>query len=200
MFKTRTLLAGLSLALLLPFAQAAHAAQSALETFKQRHGEVTKLVKAEAPNEELAKSVDSLLNYKELAVRSLGGEAHYTERCAPKCDEFETLLANLIRRNYLDRIRTSKKYDVVYVGEEAKEDYTKVLTRVTFESDGRPQSVEVAYKMTREGEAWRVVDIITDGVSLSRTYKYEFKKTHEASGIDGLISKLKDKLAELEAE
>ena len=39
-----------------------------------------------------------------------------------------------------------------------------------------------------------------DGVSLGRTYMHEFKQIHQASGIDGLIQKLKDKLAQLEAD
>ena len=205
MFNARKLLASIALGGLLsiPFAANVFAADatSALETFKARHSTVVELVKEKAPDEKLQAEVDKLLNFQVLAHKSLGGETHYAERCAPKCGEFESLLTQLIRRNYLDRIRTNTKYRVEYVGEEAREDYTRVITRVHYETNGRPESVEVVYKMARvEGGDWMAIDLSTDGVSLGRTYMHEFKQIHQASGIDGLIQKLKDKLAQLEAD
>ena len=44
---------------------------------------------------------------------------------------------------------------------------------------------------------WFVRDIITDGVSLSKNYRYEFHKIMRDEGIDGLIARLETKLADL---
>ena len=205
MFNARTLLASIATfaALSLPFAAPAFAADSgsALETFKARHSAVVELVKHNAEDAKLQGEVDKLLNYKVLAEKSLGGATHYQERCAPKCDEFEQLLTELIRRNYLDRIRTNTNYEVEYIGEEAKEKYTKVLTRVKYENNGRPESVEVIYKMAKtEDGVWMAIDLSTDGVSLGRTYKHEFKQLHQEGGIELLVSKLKRQLDELKAK
>ena len=41
---------------------------------------------------------------------------------------------------------------------------------------------------------------VTDEVSLAKTYRYEFNKIAKAEGIDGIIRKLEDKLAKLDAE
>ncbi len=205
MFNARKLLVSIAAfaALSLPFAAPASAADSgtALETFKARHTAVVDLVKHKADDAKLQGEVDKLLNYKVLAEKSLGGATHYQERCAPKCDEFETLLTELIRRNYLDRIRTNTNYEVEYVGEEAKESYTKVITRVKYENNGRPESVEVIYKMAKTPEGvWMAIDLSTDGVSLGRTYKHEFKQLHQEGGIELLVSKLQRKLDELKAK
>ena len=44
---------------------------------------------------------------------------------------------------------------------------------------------------------WQVRDIVTDGVSLARNYKYEFNQILKKDGIDGLIARLESKLAVL---
>jgi ABC-type transporter MlaC component len=40
-------------------------------------------------------------------------------------------------------------------------------------------------------------NIITDGVSLAKTYRYEFNKILRDEGIDGLIARLESKIAEI---
>jgi ABC-type transporter MlaC component len=203
MFSPTKLLASLTLSVLmvLPLTASAADAGGALETFKTRHGLVVELVKQHAPDDQLQAQIDQLLNYRVLAEKSLGGATHYEQRCAPQCDDFESLLTDLIRRNYLDRIRADKDYRVEYVGEEVKEKYTKVVTRVKYTSNGRPEEVEVVYKMAKnDAGVWMAVDLVTDGVSLKQTYKYEFKQTIQQGGITLLVDKLRRKLAEITAK
>jgi len=193
----RNFLAGLVLSL--AFVAPAAAADGALDTFKARHGKVVELVKKGASNDVLQKEVDALLNYKALAETSLGGPARYAGKCAPRCAEFETLLARLIRENYLKRIRSDKKYDLTYLGEEVKTRGTNVLTQIALTRDGKPEVVEVVYVMEQTPEGWKVGDIITDGVSLAKNYKFEFNKILKDKGIDELISRLDSKVSELAA-
>lgn len=175
------------------------AATTAIDSFKARHGKVVELVKKGATNESLQKEVDQLLNYKSLAETSLGGAARYESKCAPRCAEFETLLSRLIRENYLKRIRSDKKYEMTYVGEEAKVRGTHVTTQVALTRDGKPEVVEVVYVMTETSAGWKVDDIVTDGVSLAKNYKFEFNKILKDKGIDELISRLESKVGELAA-
>jgi len=198
----RKLLAGLALSSLctLGFAGTAAAADGAMDTFKAKHNKVVELVKKRAEPAALQKEVDDLLNYKALAETSLGGPARYTSKCEPRCAEFEALLARLIRENYLKRIRTDKKYDLTYVGEETKPRGTHVTTNVSLNRDGKPEVVEVVYVMQQTGGTWRVEDIITDGVSLAKNYRFEFNKILKDKGINELISRLESKLTELAAK
>ncbi len=195
----RKLLAGLALSSLctLGFAGTAAAADGALDAFKAKHNKVVELVKKRAEAAALQKEVDDLLDYKALAESSLGGAARYTSKCEPRCAEFETLLARLIRENYLKRIRTDKKYELAYVGEETKPRGTHVTTNVSLSRDGKPEVVEVVYVMDQVGGVWKVQDIITDGVSLAKNYRFEFNKILKDKGINELIARLESKLTEL---
>lgn len=198
----RNFVAGLALSSLcmLGFAGTASAAESAMDAFKAKHNKVVELVKKRAEPAALQKEVDDLLDYKALAETSLGGAARYASKCEPRCPEFEALLARLIRENYLKRIRTDKKYELAYIGEETKARGTHVITNVSLSRDGKPEVVEVVYVMHQVGPVWKVEDIITDGVSLAKNYKFEFNKILKDKGINELISRLESKLNELAAK
>ena len=130
--------------------------------------------------------------------RALGGAEHYATVCGTRCTEFEDLLTKLIRQNYLRMIRKAEKHPVEYVGQVAgRNDVYKVTTRVKIDKNGREQTVTVDYVMHKIGGNWQVRDIITDDVSLSKTYRYEFNKIAKAEGIDGIIRKLQEKLSSL---
>jgi phospholipid transport system substrate-binding protein len=107
------------------------------------------------------------------------------------------LLGNLIRQNYLKRLRDADKGTVDYVGEDKRPRASKVTTKVKFTKDGIAQEVEVAYVMRVENGKWQVVDIVTDGVSLVKNYKFEFGQIMRDEGIDGLIKRLQTKLDDL---
>jgi len=177
----------------------AHAAEapSALETFKASHQTVVGLVHDKAKTDKLEAEVDQLLDYDWIAHAALGGERRYQKKCDPRCAEYEALLAKLIRENYLKRIRQADTGKVEYLGEEVRKDKAKVDTRVTFDKDGKTQVVEISYVMHLVDGQWIARNMITDGVSLSKTYRYEFGKILRDEGIDGLISRLETKLAEV---
>lgn len=196
----RTRLAPLTLALCM-FAAAgtAHAADapSALEAFKASHQTVVGLVHDKAPTDKLQSEVDDLLDYTWIARAALGGERRYEKKCEPRCAEYEALLAKLIRENYLKRIRQADTGTVEYLGEEVRKNKAKVDTRVTFTKDGEKQVLEISYVMHYVDGKWVARNIITDGVSLAKTYRYEFGKIVRDEGIDGLINRLQTKLADV---
>ncbi|MFV8756777.1 ABC transporter substrate-binding protein [Nannocystaceae bacterium ST9] len=179
----------------------AHAAD-AVGAFKAKHEAVVKLVKQNADDTKLEAEVDSLLDYDWLAEQSLGGTDNFAKVCGSRCAEFETLLSQLIRENYLRMVRKAEKHPVEYVGQvEGKNGAYKVTTKIKVDKNGREQTVVVEYVMHQRSDGgWQVRDIITDEVSLAKTYRYEFNKIAKAEGIDGIIGKLEDKLRKLDAE
>ena len=62
-----------------------------------------------------------------------------------------------------------------------------------------PKYIPLVLKTKKPDGKWQVRDIITDEVSLAKTYRYEFNKIAKGEGIDGIISKLEDKLQKLDA-
>ena len=166
---------------------------SAMESFKASHEAVLALVHKKAGNAAVEKAVDKWFDYPWIGSTALGSE----KKCEPRCDEYEALLARLIRQNYLKRINQADTGKIEFVGEEVRGKKAKVETRVTFEKDGKLQTVEIDYILHLVDDRWVCRNVITDGVSLARTYKYEFNKVIRDEGIDGLILRLENKLAEV---
>lgn len=173
---------------------------SALEAFRAAQDEILALVRKGASDKQLERKVDAFLDPKWIAEQSLGGPARYKNRCAPRCAEFEALLTKLIRENYLRRIRQADRGTLEYLGEERRKHGTKakVDTRVSFTNDqGTQQSLKISYVLHWVGGKWVARNIITDGVSLSQTYRYEFNEQLRLGGIDRLIAQLEGQLAAL---
>ncbi|WP_240480315.1 MlaC/ttg2D family ABC transporter substrate-binding protein [Enhygromyxa salina] len=174
---------------------------SAIDAFQAKHEVVVKLVKDKATDAQLQAKVDELLDYDYLSTSALGGPERFAAVCETRCDEFSELLTRLIRENYLRMIRKAEKHPVEYVEEVAgKNGVFKVTTRVKIEKNGREQTVTVEYVMHKVDGKWQVRDIITEGVSLAKTYRYEINKIAKDQGIGGVITKLQAKLDALAAE
>ena len=179
-------------------AEEAEPKTSAMDTFKKAHETVLLYQRSGVKDDVIQKEVDALLNYKWIAKTALGGtKKGAVRKCDPRCDEFEMLLGNLIRQNYLKRLRDADKGTVEYVGEDKRARASKVTTKIKFNKDGVDQVVEVAYVMRYEDGRWQVTDIITEGVSLVKNYKFEFGQIMRDEGIDGLIKRLQIKLDDL---
>jgi phospholipid transport system substrate-binding protein len=56
---------------------------------------------------------------------------------------------------------------------------------------GKP--VQLDYQMRKTGDAWKIYDIIVEGVSLVLTYRSEFDAVVKQQGVDGLIKRLAEK-------
>lgn len=70
---------------------------------------------------------------------------------------------------------------------------TIVSTEVV-SSGGRPP-VHIDYRVREKGNAYRIVDVIVEGVSLITTQRSEFKSVIARKGVDGLIELLRNHTA-----
>jgi phospholipid transport system substrate-binding protein len=191
----------LTIACVLPpsFARAnVGAADDAAEAFQIKHGALVQLVEDGANDGKLGAEIDGMLDYGSVAEASLGGPDNYANVCGNRCAEFEALLTKLIRDNYLRMIRKAKQHPLELVGAvEGKGGVHKVSTKLHVEKNGRSRVVAVDYIMHQVAGSWQIRDIITDDVSLARTYRHEFNKIAKSEGIDGIIVRLQDKLSDL---
>ena len=97
-------------------------------------------------------------------------------------------------------LRANLEYKVVYTGESKDKDGNIVVTtKVETQRKGRPVSIAVDYVLVKEGDKLRAFDIKTDGVGLVENYRTTFNKIVDKDGFDGLIAKMKKKLAEVTA-
>ena len=67
-----------------------------------------------------------------------------------------------------------------------------VKTKI-IQSGGQP--IQVDYALAQEDNAWKVYDIVIEGVSLVTNYRGQFSQEVRQNGLDSLIEKLANKNA-----
>lgn len=194
-----------SVALVLLLTAPVHAGEtdSALETFTHAYAEIDALVHTQTKSKakRIQTKVDALLDYHWITVATLGGPKGYAERCADRCAELESLLGELIRRNYLARLESRPEGQVEILRQHVRPKASKVDTRVSYnDEDGKPKTASVDYVMHRVDGRWRVRDILTEGTSLAENCRYEVNELYVHGGIDEVVTALRKKLAELDAK
>lgn len=102
--------------------------------------------------------------------------------------QFQTLLVRTYARALLEYSGQEIKYLPVEINPKNK----LALVKTEMTSDGA-QPFPVAYRMHQKDDAWKVIDVSVDGVSLVSTYKGSFSTQIKKNGFDSLISELTTK-------
>ncbi|MDH3201929.1 MAG: ABC transporter substrate-binding protein [Myxococcales bacterium] len=149
--------------------------------------------------EQLTELLGQFLDYDMLAQLSLDRE--WNERSPKERKRFVSLLRQLVERQYQRNMESTLRYKVTWVGSEAL-DGTNVLVKSSARSQVKKRQPPVAidYSMHPDGNQWRVWDISTDGVSLVKNYKRQFRRVISDEGWEGLIGRMEKKLNEEEDE
>ncbi|MDP8999762.1 MAG: ABC transporter substrate-binding protein [Myxococcota bacterium] len=159
-----------------------------------------------AHDAQIAQTLDAFVDYDELTRRAFG------EPCPismPSCDdlwakyakaqreELEELLAQLVRKSYRKNLIKTLDYEITYRGERDAGGDTRVLTEAKSKSKPRDPSVRVDYVVKQTPKGYRVVDIITEGSSLTKNYYDQFRKkmNNPDEGYPNIVQKLREKIA-----
>lgn len=106
-------------------------------------------------------------------------------------EEFVEQFKIQLSKNYGSRIRRYEQEEVSILGErlEPRGDVT-VRTRI---EGGQADGIEVAYRLRKRDGAWRVIDVIIEGVSLVSSYRSQFAEVLSQGGPAELLQKLREK-------
>ncbi|MCZ6807735.1 MAG: ABC transporter substrate-binding protein [Deltaproteobacteria bacterium] len=175
----------------------------AAETFiRTKHNKVRAVLRRpDTPKraERLTELLGEFLDYDMLSELSLDQE--WNKRSPKERKQFVSLLRQLVERQYQNNMESTLKYKVTWVDAEAI-DNTGALVKSSARSrkKKRKPPVEINYSMRPEGREWRVWDISTDGVSLVKNYKRQFRRVINDEGWKGLIDRMEKKLNQEEDE
>jgi len=168
---------------------------------RQRNDEVTRLLRREAStdaaraqrSQEVTRILSDLLDYQELSRRALG--AHWEGHTEAERREFVDLLRQLVERNYEANLERVLDFEISYTAETTSADGTVVTTQARSRAERRQPPVEITYTLHLQGTAWRVFDVVTDGVSLVRNYRNQFNRIITEHGWPELIRRMRERLA-----
>jgi phospholipid transport system substrate-binding protein len=190
------------LTLALPLASLALASPSeaqagpATRYLRERNDEVNELLRRPASADRdagVTRILSALLDYEELARRSLG--THWDGRTPEQRTEFVSLLQQLVEQQYQSNLERVLDYEISYLSEGEIEGGRSVATEARSRAARRQPPIAITYAVRRDGSAWRVVDVTTDGVSMVQNYQQQFNRYITSDGWDGLIRRMRERLA-----
>ena len=137
--------------------------------------------------DKLIATIQGIFDAKELSRRALA--ANWDKFSADQQDRFSKAFLTLLQNTYLDRIESYTDEKVNYLSEKLlAADRAEVATSVT--SKGR--DIPITYRMLK-ADAWKVYDVIIEGVSLVQNYRNQFAQILMKESPDALIDKLAKK-------
>jgi ABC-type transporter MlaC component len=210
----RHLLSAAALAVSCTFlAGGASADVDSAKTFVEReHGQIKKLVEANAPSDDVRKAIDNMVDYDQLAMRTLGKPCpstvpsctnHWDDLTAEQRAEVTGLLRKLVEKNYHKNLNKTRDYDISFRGaKDQGENVSKIKTEAKSKVKPRDPAVQVDYVILGTGDKYRVIDIVTEGSSMTKNYYDQFHRmlTTKEQGYPYLVKKLQDKVAAKEKE
>lgn len=183
------------------------------KTFVEReHGQIKKLVEQNAPSDDVRKAIDGMVDYEELSKRTMGKPCpptipsctnHWDGLTPEQRTEVTGLLRKLVEKNYHKNLNKTKDYDIAYRGAKDQGDnLSKIKTEAKSKLKPRDPAVQVDYVILGVGAHYRVIDIVTEGSSMTKNYYDQFHRmlTTPAQGYPYLVQKLRDKIIAKEKE
>lgn len=135
---------------------------------------------------------NDLFDWQETGKRALA--RHWNTRTPQQRAEFSALFSDLIERSYVRKIEAYSGERILYTGESIDGDVATVNTKLVSRSGA---DIPIDYRLQREGDTWRIYDVLIEGVSLVSNYRSQFNRIIQQSGYDDLIRKMKTKQEEL---
>lgn len=126
-------------------------------------------------------------NFKRMTALAVGRDwrqasPQQKERLA---GEFRTLLV----RTYSNAIVSYRNQTIDYKPFRMQPNDTEAIVRTSVIQPGA-RAIELDYFLAREGDGWKVFDVVVAGVSLVTNYRESFGQEIRTNGIDGLIQSL----------
>jgi phospholipid transport system substrate-binding protein len=137
---------------------------------------------------ELRKAVSGILDFREMAKRSLSRQ--WRKLTEKQKEEFVELFRGLLERTYLKKIEAYQNEEIRYKGQRLRGKYAIVKTIVV---TSKQTEIPVDYKLIKKGDGWIVYDVIIEGVSLVNNYRRQFKSIIRRSSYEGLVKILREK-------
>jgi phospholipid transport system substrate-binding protein len=142
--------------------------------------------------ERLSNTIRVRFDFTEMSQRILA--LHWKNTGAQQRERFITLFTELLERNYIGRIEAYSGEKIDFVKERVQGNRAAVDTLVATESADIP----ISYRMVQRGDQWKVYDVVIENVSFVNNYRSSYGEILDKEGFDGLLSRMAEKLAELE--
>jgi phospholipid transport system substrate-binding protein len=148
--------------------------------------------KADARRQQIRAVANEIFDWEETGKRALA--RHWQARSPAERSEFSKLFADLVERSYVSKIEAYSGEKIVYLGDAVEGDQATVRTKLITKAN---TEIPIDYRLLKEGDRWRVYDVLIEGVSLVGNYRSQFNRIIQQAGYPELVQKLKTKQEEV---
>lgn len=141
----------------------------------------------------LEQVIGQRFDYPGMARRTL--QAEWAKRTPEEQKEFAANFQTLLVNTYLGRIEAYSGEKVQYLKEVTDGDHAEVFTKV----DNGKTVIDLYYRMQKDGDEWRVYDVVVEGTGLVQNYREQFKRILRKDGFAELSKQLREKSANIRA-
>lgn len=181
-----------------PAAHAQEAApQDAVDNFLTAIRSMTFPAADEAAQRGLEKKANAFLDLETLSKKALA--PHWDTLTEEQRASFLSLMARLIEKvGYPKSARFMGDYEITYPSVEPEGSGFNVTSVIKQEEEAL--EAEVIYHVYQTAGAWKIDDVILDGVSITEDLQFQFDKIIADSGFSGLLDTMQKRLTEAEAQ
>src|SRR3972149_368340 len=149
------------------------------------------LAGARRPKAAAGGALTALLDFAEIPRRARA--RHWRLLGEAEREEFVKLFRALLDRTYLPQIKLYQGERIQFVGESVDGDFAAVQARVLTR---RGQEASGGFRLHPPGERWRIYDVSVEGISLVANYRAQFDQIIQRASYQGLVTRIKQKLAD----
>jgi ABC-type transporter MlaC component len=170
-------------------------AEPAKDFAKTKQDDITAMLKRNASDADVNNALSSIIDYHALVKRCFG--PHWEELNDAQKSEVKTLMKQLVEKNYQKNLKKTLKYKTEVKSDKVVGNETRVHIKASDNESSHAPPVNIEYVMRQDGGSWKVVDIVTEGSSLTHNYYSQIHKmmTNKDQGYTYVVQKLKEKVA-----
>ncbi len=136
-------------------------------------------------------------NFDKVSRMVLG--KNWTKATPEQKTAFQAEFRSLLIRTYATALSKYRNQVIEYKPfRKASESNVASVKTLIIQPGGQPIAVD--YTLEKQADAWKVYDIVIEGVSLVTNYRGQFSQEIRTNGLDSLIKKLADKNRAAEAK
>ncbi len=175
----------------------AEAASNPITMLKQRDRSITKIIKGKGEKlsptdkKKLKDIINSIVDFNQMSKLSL--KKHWAGLSNEQQKEFVSLFSQLIRNSSIKKLEYYRAENINYKSRKIKGKTASIQTIVKV----KKEKIEIIYRMWLKAGKWMIFDMVIDDLSTTQNYKSSFNKIITKSKFEGLLKKLRRKVANL---
>jgi phospholipid transport system substrate-binding protein len=147
--------------------------------------------------ERLLNLIKSQFDFRTMSQAALA--TYWRKASAEEQKRFTELFSELLEWTYIGRIEAYTNEKVEYTGEKLRKVRAKEIAVVATKIVTANAEIPIIYELIKREDKWLVYNVLVENVNLVRNYRDSYRSIVKKEGINGLLTKMEQKVKELKS-